>query len=402
LGAISLSVYVERSITERFIRSASSMQMVALVGPRQSGKTTFLKRMNPGTYEYLIFDDPDVLSLFNEDIKAFDQRYLGEKGMCLLDEVQYGEDAGRKLKYLIDMGRRLWVTSSSEALLSKDVFSYLVGRVAIQRLYPFSLEEYTRGVLPANPTKAERKRALDIFMTYGGYPRIALEKDNETRRELLYNLYDTMLMKDVAQLFSISDNRTLRDMVSFLASTPGSIMSYDRVGNALGISYRTVRKYLDGLAAGHIIHTLKPYYTNKAKEISKQPKVYFLDIGLMNSVNRNFSGGNDGRSFETLVFNELIKSFLELRYWRTKWGSEVDFVILTDIGPIPVESKKGMMDGPVPRGLRAFIDSYSPPHAFVVTYEDVSGTDRYANTDVTLCSIWNLASSIRSLGDLGP
>ena len=127
---------MERDIKEHFRQVAAAYNLVAVVGPRQAGKTTFLKaQAKDEDLIYLMFDDPAVLGLFNDDVKRFENQYLKGRPLSVLDEVQYGTGAGRKLKYLADSGYRIWLTSSSQSILGKEVLSFLVGRVSIIRLF---------------------------------------------------------------------------------------------------------------------------------------------------------------------------------------------------------------------------------------------------------------------------
>ena len=141
-------MYVERDIKNKFEIIAKIYPIVALVGPRQAGKTTFLKEQAKNlNSSYLLFDDPDIKEIFEEDIKKFEKQYIEGKEISILDEVNYCKDAGGKLKYLADTDKKVWLTSSSEVILNKEVLSFLVGRVSILRLYPFSLNEFLKASL---------------------------------------------------------------------------------------------------------------------------------------------------------------------------------------------------------------------------------------------------------------
>ncbi len=122
-------MYIERDITSYFEKIKKLYNALAVVGPRQAGKTTFLINQKGENLNYLLFDDPDKYELFNRDIKKFETQFLSKEKIHILDEIQTTKDAGRKLKYLIDTGYKLWLTSSSEIILSKDVLAFLVGRV---------------------------------------------------------------------------------------------------------------------------------------------------------------------------------------------------------------------------------------------------------------------------------
>ena len=131
---MNMLMYVKRSIHARFKKISEAYPVTALVGPRQAGKTTFLKEHMLPNSEYLLFDDPDIRELFEDDIKKFEKQYLKSKKTSVLDEIHYCKDAGRKLKYLADSGYVLWITSSSETILCREVLSYLVGRVSILKI----------------------------------------------------------------------------------------------------------------------------------------------------------------------------------------------------------------------------------------------------------------------------
>ena len=130
-------MYIEREIKNKFDKILKSYNMIAVVGARQSGKTTFLKmQMERFNSSYVLFDDPDARSFFEEDIKKFEKQFMNGYNLSVLDEVQYCNDAGRKLKYLVDSGRNIWITSSSEIILSKDILSFLVGLSLIHMSEP--------------------------------------------------------------------------------------------------------------------------------------------------------------------------------------------------------------------------------------------------------------------------
>ena len=211
-------MYIEREIKSRFDKIFKSYNMVAVVGARQSGKTTFLKKqMGQYNSSYVLFDDPDARSLFEEDIKKFELQYIEGKKLTVLDEIQYCKDAGRKLKYLVDTDRRLWITSSSEIILAKEILSFLVGRVSIVKLYPFSFSEFLIAQGQKTTTSTIIQRAIWEHMRYGGYPKVVLTKDIEMKKTILSDLYETMLLKDVARTFAIDDIRSLEDFAKYLA-----------------------------------------------------------------------------------------------------------------------------------------------------------------------------------------
>ncbi|MBU0629093.1 MAG: ATP-binding protein [Nanoarchaeota archaeon] len=387
-------MYIEREISKKFNKLQSIYPVIAIVGARQAGKTTFLKEHSKANdAAYLLFDDPDVRSLFDEDVKKFESQYLNNK-VAVLDEVQYGRNAGSKLKYLADSGKKLWITSSSEIILGKEVLSYLVGRVSIIRLYPFSLQEFLNMKGQKEFTSEILKRIIEEHTAYGGYPKVAMVSDIELKKTILKDLYDTMVLKDIAQAFSIEDIRSLEDFSRYLAANVGGLISYDTLSSDLKISFQTLKKYLDAMEKSYLIAKVSPFYKNKSKEIIKQPKVYFVDTGLRNSIAREFTV--DGKIFENYVLSELLKMGFMPKYWRTKSQAEVDFVIEKDNKIIPIEVKLNAESASVERSLNSFISEYKPKRAFVVFLKGNKANIRKNGCDVNFVDVMELRKSLMS------
>ena len=391
-------MYVRRELEERFLRVSEHYGIAALIGPRQSGKTTMLKNLMKGMdASYVLFDDPDARAIFEEDVKKFRTQYMEGHDLTVLDEIQYCRDAGSKLKYLADTGSRMWITSSSEMLLGKDVLSYLVGRVAILRLYPFSINEFLRakGQKVLNPQIL--RRHVWEHISYGGFPGVVMTDSVEMKRTVLANLQETMLIKDVSRTFSIDNMGALERLTRYLALNAGAIISYSKLSDDLKISFQTLKKYLDALVKSYIIVDVPPFFSNRSREISKQPKMYFLDTGLRNAAAGRYPLEPEGRLFENYVLSELVKMGFEPRYWRTKSKAEVDFVVEKEGKIVPVEVKINADLSRIERGLRSFIEKYEPERAFVVSYKGYKGIVDMNGTELVFTDIlgmWDM------LGDM--
>lgn len=232
-------MYIERRITKYFVRMSKLNNIVAVVGPRQAGKTTFLKEQaRTANARYVFFDDPDVKELFDLDVKKFENQYLSDKGITILDEIQYGKDPGRKLKYFADKGEKLWLTSSSQIILSSSILGWLVGRVSIIRLYQFSLEEFLISRGQKEVTEKILSRMIEEHMIYGGYPKVVLTRDNSDKELLLRDLYETMVLKDIAMTFKIDDIGALERLSVYLSHCISNLLSYNNICNELGISFQ--------------------------------------------------------------------------------------------------------------------------------------------------------------------
>ncbi|MBN2603557.1 MAG: ATP-binding protein [Candidatus Thermoplasmatota archaeon] len=388
-------MYVGRTIKEKFDKIAENYKMIAVVGARQAGKTTFLKKqIENKNASYVLFDDPDARSFFEDDIKKFEKQFISSYFVSVLDEVQYCKDAGRKLKYLVDSDHKIWITSSSEIILSKEILSYLVGRVSIIRLFPFSFSEFLTAKAQKELTADIIKRTVWEHATYGGYPKVVLTEDIDMKKTILGDLYDTMLLKDVARTFSIDDIRSLEEFSKYLAFFIGDILSYDKISSNLNISFQTVKKYLDAMEKSYLIYRVLPFFTNKRKEIVKQPKLYFVDTGLRNSIAKRFDVNIDGKLFENYVLSELLKMGLIPKYWRTKTKIEVDFIVEIDNKIIPIEVKIQADVGKIERSLRSFIEIYKPKTAIVLTLKGDKGRTMINGCEVIYTDISNLEKVI--------
>lgn len=356
--------YINRSLEETFLRLNSTHAIVALVGARQAGKTTFVRKQAKNLdSSYVLFDDPDQRKLFEQDIKKFDMQYVEPYEIAVLDEVQYCDRAGEKLKYLADVGRNLWITSSSEVILKEDILSYLVGRVAICNLYPFHFQEFLRARDQTIGTENMFQRMIWEHTVYGGYPRVVMTEGVKLKKDILRNLYETMILKDVAYSFSIENVERLKRLTKHLSHHIGTNVQYQTLSDDLDLSFKTVKKYLDALERSYILKRVRPFCTNKRKELKKRPKYFFIDTGLRNQIASKFPDQLTGPLFENYVFCELLKMGKDVKYWRTKSGSEVDFIV----DSTPVEVKRNA--GKVPSGLRSFIQRYEPDQALIVTLQ---------------------------------
>jgi len=391
-------MYVEREINEKFHSLTQIYNIVAIIGPRQAGKTTFLKERIKGlNASYVMLDDPDARSFFDEDIKKFEGQYIEGKEITVIDEVQYGTEAGSKLKYLADRGRKIWVTSSSETLLAKEVFSWLVGRVGLLKLYPFSLNEFFKAKGQKEINDDITKRAVWEHAVYGGYPKVVLSEGSEIKVTLLKDLYTMMILKDVAHTFSIADVRSVEELTKYFSHSIGNLLVYEKTSGDMKISFSTVKKYIDAMEKSYLISLVQPFFTNKLKELTKQPKVYFIDSGLRNAIANTFPASleNEGKLFENYVFSEIIKLGLKVRYWRTKTDLEVDFIVEKDGMIVPVEVKLRAEPEKIERSLRTFIRTYKPKLAVVVFYDGKPGEILFEGCRVIFTNVPGLLNILK-------
>jgi len=391
-------MYIERDITRTFKLLSETHKIVAVVGPRQAGKTTFLKEQLAGipNSQYIYMDDPDSRKLFNEDIKKFEMMYVQDKSVTVIDEVQLCDNPGMGLKYLADSGHRLWITSSSQILLEKKVISLLVGRVGILNLYQFSMNEFFRAKGLKEYVDSMFERAIWENISFGGYPEVILEENIEKKKLILKNLFSTILLKDAVSMFSINEQGILEDLAKYFSFNNGLLVSYENVANELKISFQTLKKYIDALEKSYIIRKVRPFFTNKSKELVKQPKIYFLDTGLANAASSDFSfiPEKNGALFESYVLSELVKNGFNPKYWRTKGDAEVDFIIELEKEIIPIEVKIFSDGKTVGKSIYSFIEDYEARNAYIVFFKGEKGEKISGKTNIRFLRIDELITAL--------
>lgn len=388
-------MYVSRRIASGFHKLEDLYHLIAVAGPRQVGKTTFLQHeMRDREHSYVLLDEPLSRNLFESDPKGFEREFVEGHDLTVLDEVQYSMETGQFLKYLVDTGNKLWITSSSAILLRADVLSFLVGRVGLVRLLPFNVHEFleAKGTITRSPTVL--KSYLPEHIAYGGFPEVVLNPDPALKKRLLVDILESIVLRDAVRAFGINNVKGINDLVLYLSQTIGSPVNVSAVSNALGMNHATLEGYMDALEMSYIIARVRPFFSNKVKEIVRQPKIFFVDTGIRNAAMGIFPSVPDGHLFENYVFSELLKMGLSPKYWRTKAGAEVDFVLDRPEAPVPIEVKLRPRSGRISRGLRSFIRAYEPEVAYVVGQEIESGLSNLDGCAVHYCDPVGLWESL--------
>ena len=232
-------------------------------------------------------------------------------------------------------------------------------------------------------------------MTYGGYPRIASSDDIEMKKIMLKDLYDTMILKDIARVFSIEDLKSLEDFSRYLAINISGLVSYENISKNLNISFQTIRKYLNAMEKSHLIARVLPFFNNKTKEIVKQPKLYFIDTGLRNIIAKKFDSEPEGKLFENYVFSELLKLGLSPKYWRTKTKLEIDFIIEKESQIIPIEVKINSKEG-IGKNIHNFIELYKPKKAIVVSYDGDKSETHIEKCKIVFTDVLGMKEALES------
>lgn len=335
-------MFIERKLSHVVIKRSTQYPVVAIVGPRQSGKTTLAKVAFPQK-KYISLEDLDNREFALDDPRGF---LAGIKEGAIIDEIQRVPQLLSYLQTEVDSkpeNGRFILTGSNQFLLMKAISQSLAGRISIQKLLPLSLEELH--------TSSYKPESLDLLLYKGGYPRIY--DQGLDSRDWLSNYLETYFEKDLKDLLNVTDLHAFRKLLMLLASSCGQLVNLSSIGSSIGISHNTVKAWIAALEASYLIFLLNPYHNNYQKRIIKSPKVYFYDTGLVATLlklrehNQLTNHYIRGALFENWVIAEYIKGKYnrglqaDCYFWRDHTGNEVDLLIETADKPFPVEIKSG-------------------------------------------------------------
>lgn len=326
---------------------ADQFKVVAVVGPRQSGKTTLARSVFPDR-AYVSLEEPDQRQFAQEDPRRFLEVY-GPR--AVIDEAQRCPDLFSYLQGVVDASRdpgQYILTGSQHFGLVERISQTLAGRVGFLRLLPFSLAELAgAGVLPAT---------LDELLWMGGYPPIY---DQPVTPDRWYSAYVTSYVeRDVRTLVNVRDLGTFQRFLALCASNLGQLLNASRLGADLGVTHDTVRSWIHVLEASFVAYRLRPHHRNYRKRLVKAPKLYFYDTGLaarllgIDSPRQLATHNMRGVLFENWVVTELLKGRSNvgrednLYFWRSHAGHEIDIVVDQGSRLLPVEAKSGSTIAP--------------------------------------------------------
>ena len=396
-------MYIKRNLEDKIIKYLETPEIIAVVGPRQCGKTTMLKQIMSSLPDAVSvsFDDQNILGLFEKNPDDFIAAYVKGKKYLFIDEFQYSKHGGKILKYIFDTQKiKIIISVSSVADLTIHAIKYLVGRVLVVNLYPFDFKEFLSYKDPdylklydeykdkfslseenfleiSSPAHEKLLKYYEEYLTFGGYPRVALEENTETKKEILKNIYNTYFLREVRDILGLIDDYKLGVFIKGLALQTGNLIGYNELSNLTGYSYSSVKKYLNFLEKTYICKLVRPFFKNKRTEIVKNPKVYFIDTGIRNVAINDFRVIGDrtdkGALLENGLAMQFIKQGIDFNFWRDKKKNEVDFVLLLGNGKISAVESKTSLKG----------DKRKPFAIFKKNYPETKILFSYWNTDKT-------------------
>ena len=410
--------YYPRKLQKKIYPWLDNPDAIIILGARQVGKTSLLELLKKdlikkwGAAKNIItynLEDSDQLAALNRDPKYFKEYLIfsgadpQKESVIMIDEVQYLNDPSHFLKYLADFEPTLkLIATGSTSLAIKRFKDGMTGRKKTFTLFPLDFQEFLlfkenrmlssvleefhfRNLLlkkgeidpeRIKPFNNEMKALFEEYVLYGGYPKVVLTKSREDKLEELRELFETYELKDVNVLFDVANLSAFRNLFKLLAGSIGNLLNVNELSGTLGIGRDTIRRYLSILESTFIICVLPPFHSNIRKELTKMPKIFFLDTGLRNFALRNFTEisfrPDKGPLFENAIFGELYKNLgviEQLFFWRTLSKTEADFILIGD--------QKWVFEAKLtpnhrlkqPTGLRAFCKIYPDFKQVVVTFD---------------------------------
>ncbi len=366
-------------------------QALILLGARQVGKTTLLKRIFPDA-KYFLLDEKNIKdNLENYDISSYKQ-IIGKSKQIILDELHLLSEPGRAVKIIYDQIEdiNIIVTGSSSLHIKNKTGESMAGRSIGYNLYPLTFSEYLyqgeiideidsrilEKILKCDSTVVAKvfnqKAILNNILIYGTYPNLlTLPQD----KKYLENLAKNAIFKDIVELNLIDNRAKALELLKLLAYQIGNLVSYSEIARKLNLNTRTVQRYIDIFEESYIIYRVYPFSKNKRMEIGKMPKVYFWDLGIRNVLIGSLDSievrSDLGSLFENFIINEVKKllvytnSDYKLNYWRLKSGAEVDIVLSKndDIIGCEVKLNKGSV-------TKAFKNNYPDARTHLVNMEN--------------------------------
>ncbi len=346
---------VPRSYFPLIQQSSSRSEILVLQGARQTGKSTTLQwwldqeKARGRVGVYLDAEDPAVLEVLNDGVEPF-LKYLAAMGYqkghlsVALDEVQYMEDPSRFLKLLYDHhreGLKLAVSGSSSFALKSKFRESLVGRTLPFEVFGLTFEErvHFEGKpwdfsVPWPEALQDQARLFfqDLAET-GSYPGLVGVQDRNLKARLLRQILQTYVQNDVRELGRVRYPDRFEALVKVLAAQAGNLLQTSEIANTLRMARETVEEYLYLLEQTYVVQRLRPFFHNLRSELTKAPKIYFEDNGLLALSRGRTFVPMDGALLENAVFTELRKrvGMEGLRFWRTTEGQEVDFLVNEEV-----------------------------------------------------------------------
>jgi len=360
-------MYIEREICQQALKYIKKDDIMIFTGARQTGKTTILRHLekevkrkyNKKTF-FINLEDMDYLNLLNDSPKnllnLIELNLHNIPVYVFIDEIQYLKNPTNFLKYIYDEYKgkiKIIVSGSSAFYIDRRFKDSLAGRKKIFYVRPLNFSEFllfkgeeklhekyinlvslynfsTKDFLVTD--KRVLNRYFNEYVRFGGYPRIVLEEDYQNKKELIEEISNSYIKKDILEA-NINYIDKYYELFRIFSSQIGELVNKYELSNILNISITAIENYLYIMQKSFHLILIKPFHTNVRKELKKMRKVYFYDLGLRNYFYKNFETiemrHDRGNLYENFIFIELLNKAGEynIKFWRTQNKNEVDFIV---------------------------------------------------------------------------
>ena len=405
---------IERDIFSILNKDLTRKEIMALVGPRQIGKTTIMKELfkkceNNGNF--ISFENFKLRDLFENNIELFIETYVKNNKFLFIDEFQYAKNGGKQLKFIFDSydNIKIVISGSSQPELAIHSLQYLVGRVRIYEILPLTFKEFIQYKSNLNKVLFNEIRNQDSFklislyfeeyLIYGGYPCVVVENTFDEKKLKLQDIVNTYLLKDIKDILSYKNIYEFENVLKKLALQDGKLLNKSSISMDFEINKNKISEIISVLSKTYVLYLLQPYFNNKSKELIKSPKTYFLDLGFKNLLINNFNNldlkSDKGEIYENFICNQLFRSNFKLNFWNEKNRYEVDFVLEKDGNIYGFEIKSKLSNSNLTNSLKKFIEEFSPKIIYVFN-ENIDDEIKYEKTKVIFTNYMNIFKVIEN------
>jgi predicted AAA+ superfamily ATPase len=390
------TMFIQRHAKEALQHYARTFPVVAVIGPRQAGKTTLARETFPA-HTYISLENPDTLEMVKADPRSFLEKDYSTG--IIIDEFQNEPELLSYMQGIIDAKRRpgyFILTGSHNFLMNQAISQSLAGRIALMTLLPLACNE----LKPTSLLSAD----LDTAIFKGGYPDIFAR--NVSPIDFYSQYTKTYIEHGVRQLMNVVDLSTFQRFMRLCAGRIGQLLNVASLADDCNISVPTVKAWLSVLEASYIIFLVQPHLTNFSKRLIKSPKLYFYDTGLacwllkVRSVDQVHEHYLRGVLAESLIITELYKQFYNrgqepsVYFWRDSHGHEIDCLLDYGTTLIPIEIKSGQtVSQRFFDGLHYWCDlaAVDPVQGYVI----YGGSESYNNATGSIISWQDAAQIVR-------
>jgi hypothetical protein len=383
-----------RKISSSLVRYLANFPCVALIGPRQVGKTTAAKMLQPQLDQETIYLDLES----DEDLQKLThaEQYFNERQdkLIIIDEIQRNPQLFPLLRSVIDRkrtnGRFIILGSASPELMAKSSET-LAGRIAFLEIHPFVYPEISNKFL------------FDGLWLKGGFPEIFLQQDLQMSYEMRLQFIQTYMERELSILGLSASPVVLKNLLRMVAHSQAQILNYSEISKSLGVEVNTVKRYLDYFEQAFLIRRLQPFAANSRKRIIKSPKIFIRDTGILHAL-FNIETKEDldgfigkGSSWESFVIQQviaLLKPGVTPFFYRTQDGTELDLVLVQGLQPILGIEVKLSNSPAISRGTTLASQDLGNIPILLVTHS--VSEDYNANANITVTSFERVFDHLRN------